>query len=143
MGIKNLKMKKIITSTVLVLLVAFYLQGCKKKSDHQQTEIEKIQGKWQLDSDIQNHHISGQDNITTITGVPGDIVDFRTDFKVYSNIGGNKDTSTYGLLYSQILLNGSQPFDVVTLTANSFVFHNKETNGSDFDEVTISLKNKL
>ena len=141
MIIKNIKMKKFITLATVALLILFYLQGCKKKSDHQQTEIEKIQGKWQLDSDVQNHHISGQDNITTITGVPGDIVDFRTDLNVYSDIGGNKDTSTYILVYSEIFLNGSQPFDIVTLTANSFILHNKEIlGGTDFDEETITLK---
>ncbi len=63
-------MKKFITSVALVSLVTFYIPGCKK-SDNEQTTIEKIQGKWQLDSDIQNHHRSGEDNIDTITGDPG------------------------------------------------------------------------
>ncbi|MEO7835837.1 MAG: hypothetical protein ABIR50_10985 [Ginsengibacter sp.] len=132
-------MKKLITFPIAALLILSSFQGCKKKSDPPQTDIEKILGKWLLVSDIQNHHRSGQDNITTITGTPGDIVDFRTDFNVYSDIGGNKDTSTYVLVASTMFLN-SKPFDMVTLTANSFVFHHIETNGSDFDEVTISLK---
>lgn len=134
-------MKKFITSVALVLLVTFYLPACKKK-DKQQTTIEKIQGKWQLESDIFNDHISGQDNITTITGGPADILDFRTDGKAYVNIGGFTDTSTYTLSGdTKIVLAGIQTFDIITLTANSFILYNKETTGaSDFEEETITLK---
>lgn len=134
-------MKKFITSLALVSLVTFYFQACKKSVDEQST-IKKVQGIWQLQSDIQNHHFSGHDNIDTITGEPGDIVDFRTDGKVYTNIGGGKDTSTYALSGdTKIIFDGTLVFDIITLTANSFIFHNKETTGaSDFSEVTITLK---
>ncbi len=134
-------MKKFITSLALVSLVTLYFQACKKSVD-QQTTIEKIQGKWQLQSDIQNSHYLGQDNIDTITGKPGDIVDFRTDGKVYTNIGGEKDTSTYALSGdTKMIFDGTLVFDIITLTANSFIFYNKETTGaSDFTEVTITLK---
>ncbi len=128
---------------MLTMATVFYLPACKKSDKkEEQTTIEKIQGKWQLDSDIQNHHRSGEDNIDTITGDPGDIVDFRTDGKVYSDIGGFKDTSTYALSGdTKMIFDGTQVFDIITLTSNSFIFHNKETTGpSDFDEVTISLK---
>ena len=122
-------MKKFITSVALVSLATFYLPSCKK-SDKQQTTIEKIQGKWQLESDIFNDHFSGQDNIDTTAGDPGDIVDFRTDGKIYTNIGGGKDTSTYALSGdTKIVLDGTQVFDIITLTANSFIIYNKETTG--------------
>ena len=134
-------MKKFIASVALVSLATFYLPSCKK-SDKQQTTIEKIQGKWQLESDIYNDHFSGQDNIDSITGDPGDIVDFRTDGKVYSNIGGFTDTSAYALSGdTKIVLDAIHIYDIVTLTANSFIINNKETNGpSDFTEETITLK---
>lgn len=134
-------MKKIITSAVLVLLVTFYLPACKK-SDKKQTTIEKIQGKWQLQTDIDNEHLSGQDNITTITGGPADIFDFRTDGKVYSNLQGQADTSTYVLSGdTKIVIHGFVTYDITTLTSNSFILHIKETlGGTDFDEETISLK---
>ena len=132
-------MKKFIISVMLVSMVIFYLQACKK-SDKPQTTIEKIQGKWQLVTDVQNDHIAGQDDITTDTGGPGDIVDFRTDGKVYTSIQGGQDTSTYTLSGdTKIVLDGT-PFDIITLTSNSFIFHNKEITGSDFYEVTITLK---
>jgi hypothetical protein len=139
--IKINKMKKIIISVALVSLVTFYLPACKK-SDKKQTTIEKIQGIWQLESDIYNDHFSGQDNIDSITGDPGDIVDFRTDGKVYSNIGGFTDTSTYALSGdTKIVLDGIHLYDIITLTANSFIIHNKETTApSDFYEETIALK---
>jgi hypothetical protein len=134
-------MKKIITSVVLVSLVTFYLPACKK-SDKKQTTIEKVQGKWQLVTDISNEHVSGMDHINTTTGSPGDILDFRTDGKVYSNIGGQADTSAYALSGdTKLIINGIQLFDITTLTSNSFILYAKETNGgSDFNEETITLK---
>ncbi len=69
-------------------------------------------------------------------------MDFRTDGKVYSNVGGIKETSTYALSGdTKIVFDGAPVFDIITLTPNSFIFHNKEIPGPvDFDEVTISLK---
>ena len=134
-------MKRFITSAILALLITFYLPACKK-SDKKQTTLEKIQGAWQLESDIWNDHISGQDNITTVTGDPGDIIDFRTDGKVYVNIGGFTDTSAYALSGdTKIILAGTQIYDIKILTANSFILYTKEiTGGSDFSEETITLK---
>jgi len=134
-------MKKIITSTALVLLAIFFLSACKK-SNKQQTTLEKIQGVWQLETDVDNEHVSGQDNITTTSGGPGDILDFRSDGKVYSNIQGEADTSTYALSGdTKIVIEGFETFDITTLTANIFVLDNKEIiGGTDFDEETITLK---
>src|SRR5687768_8508994 len=73
------KMKKFIIAAILVSMVAFYLSACKK-SDKQQTTLEKIQGVWQLDTDIIHEYFQGTlVDITATTGEPGDIVDFRTD----------------------------------------------------------------
>jgi hypothetical protein len=133
-------MKKIITSALLASLVIFYLPECKK-SDKPQTTLEKIQGKWQLVSDVENDHIAGQDDITTYTGAPGDFLDFRADGKVYISIQGEQDTSTYTLSSdTKIVLDGT-PSDIITLTSNSFIIHDKEISGADdFHEVTITLK---
>ena len=134
-------MKKFITSAILALLVTFYLPACKK-SDKKQTTLEKIQGVWQLETDVDNEHVSGQDNITTITGAAGDILDFRTDGKVYSNLQGEADTSTYALSGdTKIVIEGIVTLDITTLTANLFVLHNKEIlGGTDFSEETLTLK---
>lgn len=142
-------MKKITTLAVLVLLVTFYLPACKKK-DKQQTTLEKIQGIWQIDTVIQNDHISSEDNIDTLAGDPGNIADFRTDGKVYLNIQSEADTSTYNLISdTKIVLDQATinevTYDIITLTANVFILHSKQTasGSSNFFEETITLKNKL
>src|ERR1700692_3642906 len=122
-------MKKIIPSVALALLVTFYLPACKK-TDKQPTTIEKVQAKWNLVTDTFNDHVSGQDNISTITGATGDIIDFRTDGKVYSNIQGGADTSTYALSGdTKIVINGILNYDITTLTSNSFILHDKVSQG--------------
>jgi hypothetical protein len=135
-------MKKFINSAILVLLITFYLPACKK-SDKAQTTLEKIQGKWQVVTDVENDHIGGQDDITTYTGDPGDIIDFRADGKAYFNIIGTGDMDTLAYTVSgdtKIEFEGTQ-FDIITLTSNSFVLHDKEViAGSDFFEETITLK---
>jgi hypothetical protein len=135
-------MKKFITSAILVLIITFYLPACKK-SDKAQTTLEKIQGKWQLVTDVENDHIAGQDDITTYTGGPSDIIDFRADGKAYFNIIGTQDTDTLGYTVSgdtKIVFEATQ-FDIITLTSNLFIIHDKEViTGSDFTEETITLK---
>lgn len=134
-------MKKIISALAFVSLTMLFLPACKK-SDKQQTTLEKIQYKWQLESDEINDHYSGMDDFTTITGDPGDIIDFRKDGNVYVNVGGFTDTSAYTLSGdTKITIAGTQIYDIKTLTSNSFILYNKETDGpSDFTEETITLK---
>lgn len=133
-------MKKIITSALLASMVIFYLPACKK-SDKPQTTIQKVQNNWQLVSDVENDHVAGQDDITTYTGAPGDMVDFRADGKVYTTIQSEPDTSAYSLSGDTKIVFDGSVFDIITLTSNSFIFHNKEITGpDDFYEVTITLK---
>ncbi|MGH2648787.1 MAG: hypothetical protein ACRDE8_14515, partial [Ginsengibacter sp.] len=117
------------------------LPACKK-SDKKQTTAEKIQSKWNVETDVINDHISDQDNISTYTGQPGDVVDFRADGKVYSTIAGWSDTSAYTLSGdTKISIEGAATYDITTLTPNSFVLHDKENmGGSNFEEETLSLK---
>ncbi len=135
-------MKKIIALMSLTIVFAFYLSACKKKDKQPQTTIEKIQGKWNLENETDNVHTGGQDNITNSPGGISDVVDFRTDGKVYSDVFGTKDTSGYILSGdTKIVLDGTEIFDIKTLTSNSFIIYNKEIFSSDeYDEVTISLK---
>ncbi len=79
-----------------VITMTTFISGCKK-SDKQETTIEKIQGKWQLVTDEENDHFSGQDNITIDHGGPGDVVDFRTDGTLFSDFMNVQNTSTYTL----------------------------------------------
>ena len=135
------KMKKVIPSAALIFLAIFCMEACKK-SDNPQSTLQKVQSNWQLVSEIVNVHISGQDNITTITGTSADYVDFRADGKVYSDIQGSTDTAAYALSgNTKIIINGSSSFDITTLTSNSLILHDKESlGGTDFAEETMSLK---
>ena len=125
-------MKNIITAAALILLVTFYLPACKK-SDKQPTTLEKVHGKWQLDTDVSNDHFSGQDNITAIAGMAGDVLDFRTDGKVYTNIQGQADTTTYSLSGdTNIVIDGNLNYDITTLTSASLILHEKvNASGTD------------
>ncbi len=135
-------MKKIVPLMSLIVLLAFYLPACKKSKDKQQTTMEKVQGKWSLQSEVLNQHVAGQDNITTTPGGANDIIDFRNDGKVYADVAGGHDTSTYTLPNDvTIVLDGVQSYNIKTLTSSSFIIYNKEIFSSDeYDEITISLK---
>ncbi len=138
-------MKKIITSLAVVTLIVLCNTACKKTETQQpqQSTLQRIQAKWQLQSWVENDHISGTDHITTITGNANDYIDFRTDGKVYSSISGNMDVATYSLTGSdtKILIDGTDTYDIKTLTSNSFILYIKQlSGGSDFDETTISMK---
>ena len=91
---------------------------------------------------MSNDHFSGEDNITSITGTASDIIDFRTDGKVYTNIQCQADTTTYVIAGdSKITINGDQDYDITRLTSNSFILHEKvNASGTDFYEETLTLK---
>ncbi len=136
-------MKKIIPTMTFIVLLTFYLTACKKSTtDRPQTTMEKVQGKWLLQSEVVNNHNSGLDHITTVTGTPTDVLDFRNDGKVYVDMSGIKDTSTYFILGdTKIVLNGNEIFNIKTLTSSSFIIYEKQVNGGsgDYDESTISM----
>jgi len=134
-------MKTVIPSAALIFLTIFCMEACKK-SDIPQSTLQKVQSNWQLVSEIINIHISGQDNISTITGTSADYFDFRTDGKVYSDIQGTPDTVSYVLSgNTKMIINGIESFDITTLTSNSMILDEKQSEGgTDFDEITLSLK---
>lgn len=137
-------MKKIITSIAIVTLVTFYLTACKKSSDTQQpqTTLQKIQNKWLLVNVVDNDHYSGSDHITTTPGTSNDYFDFRADGKIYYSIGSYKDTVTYSLPSdTKILIDGTETYDIKTLTSNSFIIYLKDISGlPDFFEETMTMK---
>lgn len=104
------------------------------------TTAEKVQGTWQLQSDIYHEFVNGENNSDTTSGISSTI-EFRKDGKVYANIQGEKDTSAYSLSGdTQIIMDQDQTYEIKTLTSNSFILYSKETQGADYYEETISLK---
>ncbi len=80
------------------------------------------------------------DNKDTTAGTAGDVLDFRTDGKVYTNVQGIKDTTTYSVpTDTQVIING-QAFDIKVLTNNQFTLYSKITSGVDYSEETDNLK---
>ena len=140
-------MKTIITSLALAALIICFLPSCKKtetaSSTTTQTPLQKILGKWGLQSIIDNDHYAGADHITTTTGTPADYFEFKTDGKIYYSISGFTDVVTYSLKNNdtQILIDGTETYDIKTLNASSFIMNQKTLrSGSDYDEETITLK---
>lgn len=132
-------MKKIIRSFLIITLIAFLFSACKKK-DVQLTTAEKVQGTWQVQTDINHEVLNGVDQSDTTLGV-NTTIEFRNDGKVYSNNNGEKDTTTYTLSGdTHIIIDIDQTYEIKTLTSNSFVLYNKEIQGAGYTEETISLK---
>ena len=132
-------MKKIIHSFLIITLIAFLFSACKKK-DVKLTTAEKVQGTWQLQTDIYHEFVSGVDHSDTTTALNATL-EFSNDGKVYSVYQGQKDTTTYTLSGdTQIIIDLDQTYEIKTLTSSSLVLYNKEIQGADYYEETISLK---
>jgi hypothetical protein len=123
--------------------------NCKK--DDEPSVYEKMQGRWNFTSATlatYNNNTNALLGSQTFGGLSGDYVEFRTDNKIYLQILGTRDTSGYRMLNDTrfIIEDGANrdSFDIITLTANDFVFRNKEidntVNPPERDEVTYNLK---
>jgi hypothetical protein len=133
-------MKKIINSIAIALLLLCFLPACKK-DDNPLTTLQKIQGEWLLQSLVTNDHYSGADHISTQSGASSDKFDFRSDGNLYFTFAGTTDKVSYILSGdTKIIIDGTDTFDIKTLTSNSFVIYKKEFFGADYEEVTINLK---
>ncbi|MDE3182621.1 MAG: lipocalin family protein [Bacteroidota bacterium] len=131
-------MKAIIKYPLLFILLVFFFAACKKKQVPL-TTAKKIQGTWQLQSEIYHQNVGGVDYSDTTLG-NGATIEFRSDNKAYSDFQGQKDTAVYTLTGdTQITLNGTDIYDIKTLTSNQFVLYSKQTQGADYYEGTITL----
>ena len=132
-------MKKIILTLAAIASVAFLLIACKK-NDTKTSTAQKIQGTWQVKSEIYNEHSNGADHIDTTFGTANTTIEFRNDGKVYSDFFGQKDTAFYLLVgETQITIDSVNTFDIKTLTSNSLILYSKELDGVDYYEETLSL----
>ena len=131
---------KFLFSFIIVLTLTLTNTSCKKKDDnnstHNKTVAEKIQGIWHLNNVIYNDHVDNVDNRDTLTGASGDIVDFRTDGKVYSNVQGTRDTVSYSVTTDSQIIIDIYTFDIKILTDNAFTIYAKDAIGADYSEET-------
>ena len=136
-------MKKLITSTALMTLIIFGFTSCQKKDAVQPTltMAQKIQGIWILQNIVTNDHFAGADHKYTTAGTAADIFDFRADGKVYYTVNGSKDTVTYSIVGdTKLIIDGTENYDISTLTPSLFTVYQKDVIGADYFEETITWK---
>jgi major membrane immunogen (membrane-anchored lipoprotein) len=132
-------MKKITQILAGIAVSAFLFTACKK-NDTKTSTAQKIQGTWQIKSEIYNEHTNGTDNIDTTLGTANTTIEFRNDGKVYSDFFGQKDTASYTVVGdTQITIDSVNTYDIKTLTSNSLILYSKELDGADYYEETLSL----
>ena len=86
-----------------------------------------------------NDHYNNTDYRDTLFGTPSDIIDFRTDGKVYTNVFGQYDTSTYSVPSETQLIIDTTTFNIQTLTDNTLKLYSKETDRANYTEETENL----
>jgi hypothetical protein len=132
-------MKKIVTAFCIASLLIFLASSCKK-NDKPKSTADRIHGLWTIQNVTENYHYSGQDHIDVTPGGTGDYIDFRTDGNAYSSFSGYRDTASYSIISDSKISIEQDLYDIKSLTDNSFVLYTKDDMGSEFDELTISLK---
>lgn len=131
--------------TLLITVAAISFTACKKEDATPQpkTPMEKIAGKWKLESTISNGMLGGFPYNMTYTGTAADYADFRNDGKVYSFMNGTYDTSSYGVFSNTKMWieQATDTFDIQVLTDIQFKVYRKEIyGGGDYYEATTTLK---
>lgn len=134
-------MKAKVLSIVLLINMGFI--ACKKESTTPPSTQDRIAGKWQMESSAWDHFYSGVSHIVNYTGTAADYVDFRSDGKVYSFVGGSYDTVAYAIISDTKMWfdASSEIYDIQTLTGSSFKVYRKEiVNAGEYNESTINMK---
>jgi len=113
--------------------------ACHKKDEKQASD--KVLGKWDVVSTVEDYSYMGQNYNHTEQGQPGDYVDFRSNGIAISGYAqGGSDTSEYKVLSdSQIILDGDTA-TIKTLTDNSLIINSHYESSYGHDDYTVSLK---
>jgi hypothetical protein len=130
-----------------LLFVAFaaiaLFSACKKKDVVvAKTTAEKVLGKWNLSSYVDNSYYSSQNHLTTYTGLAGDYTDFRADGKAYSLFQNSRDTVAYNVASDTKITVDGESYDIKTLTDNQFILYTKSlspSNPANYYETTVNL----
>ena len=138
-------MKSIKTTLAALLLTAAILPfiSCKKGEPaiDSRSVMEKLSGKWKLQSSVYDRFYSGVSHSMTYTGTAADYADFRSDGRIYSFIDKSYDTSVFDLITAtKIYIDTfTNAFDI-TLTDVSLKLYQKQfLTGGDYNESTVNL----
>lgn len=138
-------MKSIKTMLAALILTAAILPfvSCKKGEPaiDSRSVMEKISGKWKLQSSVYDRFYSGVSHSMTYTGTAADYADFRSDGRVYSFIDNSYDTSAYGFIsptkiYIETFTNA---FNITLTDVNLKLYQKQFLTGGDYNESTVNL----
>ena len=132
-----MKLIKLLPAALLFTAVTTFVVSCKKENTKPRTTLEKITGKWKLQSSVTDHFYAGTSHITTYIGTTADYADFRNDNKVYSFVNSSYDTSAYGIISeTKIWIDDpSVVFEIQTLTDTDLKLYMKMIySASEYDE---------
>ena len=141
-------MKKANLFLAMFFIAAAIFSACGKTASTAKTTQQKIQAKWNLQTEYDHQFYAGYNTYDTITGAAEDYFDFRTDGKAYYKAGSNMDTATYVLsgddkIITYSLEAGVPVTDTIfiqSLTDNSLQLYSKYYDPyPDFSEYTIYL----
>jgi hypothetical protein len=138
-------MKSIKTTLAALLLTAAFLPwvSCKKENTTKSTITkEKILGKWNWISEVNNSYYSGMSHITTYNFAAGDYFEFKSDGKVTEYESGTELTYDYGIIDETRIwmLIPSNIFTLKLITATDLQLYQKNGSGTDYDESTLNFK---
>jgi hypothetical protein len=132
--IKNMK------KLLFVVIASMALFSACKKKDVEKTTAEKILGKWTLVTETYNDYYNNTSHITTYPGSASDIIDFRTDGRVYDGPNGTS-SSSYSVISDTKLSVDGVTTDINALTDNQLILHAKIPGvGTDYDEYTSTYR---
>jgi hypothetical protein len=127
-----MKIKNIIRTFFATMFVLLFIISCKKK-DKTISAYEQLQGRWSfknLGIKVFNNNTNVLIASQTFPATPGDYAEFRTDNKLYIQLGGIKDTAGYSLpADNQLVIIDGASRDTATinlLNSNNLVFLLKE-----------------
>jgi hypothetical protein len=135
-------MKKTVFS---VLALAALVASCKKDDD--KSNAEKIVGKWNEVSIMQNTHSNGVDHRDT-ANVPVGLAtfEFLSNGTAYDNGPTYKDTATYKVDGSNLILTykgntSSDTVQIKSLSGSDMSLYSKDmSSNGDYDEITVNFK---
>jgi len=121
-----------------MLAVSALVYSCKKDGD---SNSDKIKGKWNLLTIYDNQYVGGVSKKDTTTYASGVYtVEFTSNGKLYEQHGTSKDTSTYKVEGSNLIIDLTDTLQIKNLTGSDLQLYTKETSGANYYETTINLK---
>ena len=139
-------MKSIKTTLTGLLLTAAIMHcvSCKKESTMltPKSTQEKLLGKWNMISEVDNDYYGGSSHITTYNFLPGDYIEFRSDGRATTYNSGSTFTYDYGVINESKIWMGlpNYIYDLKVFTETDLQLYRKNVTGADYYESTTNLK---